>query len=238
MAILTLPAFLFAQETSTLALNTLIEDTFTGEPLTYALSLETTDPFIIIIYATDPLGNLQFPMLTVSDMDGVEIATTLGHSVRFGQTTHQATSFVTPPNIGDYQVRVDRLPETDSTGDFVLQVIQLEMLSSEQPISAQISNTDSYHFYLVKSETAFQIVYDKLSGDYAPEVRMNRVLENGELSGVGYLAGDELTHGTLGTYNANTSYVISIGWLTSSFLTNIYNPDIVVASYQLQLITE
>jgi|GEM_PF-7082669 len=229
---------LFAQDTPSLVLNTPIHDTFAGTPLAYTLNLESTDPLVVTLHAVDPLGDLQFPTLTLNDAEMAAIATTRDHIVRFGQTTHQATLFIIPPEIGDYQLLVDRLPETDSTGEFILQVHQPQLLDTDQPINAEITSDAGYDFYLVDSTSDFNILYEKLSGDYAPEVRVNRVSENGELLGIGYLAGDELTQGTLGRYTANSPYIISVGWLTSSFLTNRFQPEIVSSEYQLMLQTE
>lgn len=200
----------------------------------YYFEAAAGDALVIFLNALDPLGDLLFPAVRVVSDDGNVVASSIDHIPLFGQTTHQAALFLMVPEDGTYTLIATRRDDR-SSGAFRLLLDQPQRLETDTRITGTISNLDGFHFYLVRDDGPFLIEYERSSGVYAPEVRVNTVSPLGELIGVGYLAGDDLQQGALGVSGDETPYIISVGWLTSSFLTNVFHPGEVTAGYQLRL---
>jgi len=201
----------------------------------YAFVAASGDVLLIFVHALDPLGDLQFPAVRILDAFGAEIASSIDHVPRFGQTTHQAALSLTIPDDGSYTLIVTRRDDR-STGAYRLLLVKPLLLQAQSPVDAVISSQQAYQFYRVETDSAFQIAYERSGGDYSPEVRVNIPSPLGELLGVGYLAGDDLQRGSIGVSGEEGLYIVSVGWLTSGFLTNTFHPDEVTATYQLRLI--
>ncbi len=185
----------------------------------YIFTVEANTPVIIELVADDPLYGLNAPTLRLKDATGAVLADTEPLPPTFGRfgSAYIATILTVG---GAYTVDVSRAggAEDSAQGRYQLILHLPSSLSANRIITAELQNTGAYHFYYYIGEQDFRVMYEKLGGSFAPEVGVYQAM-GGALIGMGYLSGDLLSYGVLGTFSADEPYYIIIGPPTSALMT-------------------
>jgi hypothetical protein len=178
----------------------------TGEEIRYVFAGRRDDIVIFELKAIDPFGQFDTPILTLLE----------GYSNKLIDTTNafgfrEALLAAELPKDALFTIMISRL-DNETAGDFTLEMIQPTTLTFETPVAAEISSEDRNQYYVAQADSEFNIKYTKDTGNFFPQVAINRInASSGGLKQVAVMAGEELTQATLGSFQANTTYVIVVG---------------------------
>ena len=175
----------------------------------YTFSGSAGDVIIIEMIETDILGELYSPSLILLNPRGrVHADTSDGFS--FGKVI-LATELLTS---GEYTIIATRLDGRtgDSVGEYTLELILPDILSEDESVSGVVSTESGSEYFLITTNAPFTILYDRVSGNMTPEVRVNVFddFANG-LDTIAAAWGDELSLATLGTFSRGAPYIVSVG---------------------------
>jgi len=98
----------------------------------------------------------------------------------------------------------------DAEGDFELTLDIPESLNAESRVNG-VATGDTWQWYIVENDDSFSINYTQQSDSFYPEVGVYRLTARSAFDGIAYLIGNELTYGTLGRFDADTTYFVAIG---------------------------
>jgi len=99
----------------------------------------------------------------------------------------------------------------DSIGPFTLELIMPEVIAADSEITGSMTNETRSQYYVVQSEDDFTITYNKLAGDFFPQVVVARLGEYpGSTDEVATASGDSLTIATIGVFTGGEPYFITI----------------------------
>lgn len=159
-------------------------------PYTFAGS--AGDVIVVLMNDAEPLGPMREPAIILRDPQDNELGTMEGS---VGSLTFAAQL----PFDGTYTLIATRTGEASgsSSGPFVLQLIQPTTLAVDETITAEASSETSL-FYLVEASGPFSLVYEKLSGEFSPEVTVNMIDDEFRLDDVAVLGGRYMSGGVLG----------------------------------------
>ncbi|MBI5668988.1 MAG: hypothetical protein HZC41_13370 [Chloroflexi bacterium] len=157
----------------------------------YLISGKAGDVIVIEMKPVDSLGDLDSPEIILLNSDNDVIADTSG------QFSVSGAVLVTQlPNDGDFTVLATRSDgrSGDSVGEYTLEVIKPETLTSSQLIAGSASSEKRDQYYLIEdSESPLELVYIKGEGDFTPEITINEINEDFGLSELITIGGDALS---------------------------------------------
>jgi len=187
---------------------------------TYTFEAEAGEVFIFEMLGIDPAQEgLAQPELILLGLEREVLVATDELFQDLGGYGAAYIGFVAP-DTGRYGIIATREDgaEGEEEGDFQLQMLRPETLTLDTPIDGTISNEDTHHFYVYTPEDdPVRLVYERVGGDYAPEVSVNTLSDEGELVGLAFLLGEQLESGSLGRFDAPQPYFIVIGEQTQGF---------------------
>jgi len=186
----------------------------------YTFEAEAGDAIVFEMLGIEPTREgLDDPELVILGLEREVLVTTDGMFQEMGGFGAAYLGFVAPDSgrFGVIATRKDAV-DGDAVGNFELRMFKPEIIQPGKPIEGSITSEDTHQFYVfVPEDSAFTLEYQRLSGDYSPEVSVNALNDKGELIGLGYLNGANLTVGTLGEFEEEVPYFIIIGEQTLGF---------------------
>lgn len=194
----------------------------------YNFSGNQGDVIVILMKPVDPLGDLSSPEIILLDKNSNLIADTSGSF-----SISAALLAIELPSSDSYTVLASRADGRagDSVGEFILEIIKLEELIADEVFKDTISSEGRENFYLVRNEGAsFTLSYEKVAGEFAPQISVNRIDENHGLTQVVGLFGEDLTKGSVNIPLDSGIYIINVAEALFDF-----NFEEVTADYNLLL---
>lgn len=187
-----------------------IHDTLTetDSEFRYGFIGNADDVVLIELTADELFGKLNSPILILTDSQGNEIANTTGNfSFKEAQLVTQL------PSMQSYVLIVTREGGAtgESLGAFTLKLKLLDTLTLDEPISISLKSSDPTGYYVVAVDEPFDLYYRKTGGDFAPQITLYALAEQGQLNLMAALYGPSLTTGMLGTFADQQIYILTIG---------------------------
>lgn len=208
--------------------------------IAYTFSGSAGDALVIEMLAVDEYGDLSSPELILLDSQNNIVGDTTQQFSFFGRFSASYLAVVLPAD-DTYTILATRRDGRtgDSVGEFNLTLVVPTVLEADTAVSGTVSSEGSYDYYVATGDTAFSLLYSKSAGEFWPEVSVNILdPEDGAITGVGYITGDNLTVGAIGSFPAGQVYFITVGSHRSSFMTNEYYFDEATADYSLTLLAD
>lgn len=210
LVILLLSVAAAAQDTATLSYGSAVEDSITNErfEIFYSLKGEAGALVILEMIALGDDSELGSPELILYDEDKNVIVDTLRH---FG--FEQARLALELPYTGTYELLATRRDGRvgDDTGDFRLRYIQPPVLAPGETIADSTQNNKIINYYAVTEVRDFSVFYEAVEGDFTPEIEAYRV-DNGELTNVASLRGNEMKRGSIGVDGSTAAaFIFTVG---------------------------
>lgn len=141
---------------------------------------------IVVIYMVAD-GNDDFyePSIILLDADNTVLASADGW--------YDVTLMTTLPAAGEYTVLASRNGGRtgDGVGAYSLSLDVLNTIALGEMLEAEMTNEDAVR-YAVEVTGSFTVEFERVSGDFAPELTINVMDESGELNPVGTLQGSAL----------------------------------------------
>jgi hypothetical protein len=181
----------------------------------YTFEGQAFDTVIILMYPVDILSDMDDPVLLLLDSAGTTIADS-----REGINVGKARLFIQLPNTGTYTIIATREDgaDGDSVGEFTLEVLQPEIFTIGDSFTDTITNDDHDHYYVIFSKADFALELST-SGNLPPEMSVNVIdEEDASLDEIATLYGEKITYGTLGIFDSNEFYIVTIGKARFSFV--------------------
>lgn len=191
--------------------NEPVEDNMTRREyeFTYTFTGKEGQVILVDFYQTDVSGDLENPILILTGPDG-EVVGDTSEAFTFGSVILVSQL----PESGNYVLTVTRQDgETGrSNGDFSVEVINVEPLSVGEKQTVETDSNSRSQYYFVLSETDFKLAYLKQRGDFDPEIKVNVIDEDTSgLNDVAAVHGAEMEDFVMGSFDAETLYIIEIG---------------------------
>jgi hypothetical protein len=232
MLLVALFAVTGAQAQDTLGYNDPVTGEMTVEEyeFTYVFTAKEGDVVIIEVNPVEILGDLDDPIIILTDPSGSVVADTTD-SFSFGR----ALVAVELSEGGDYTVTVTRADgaEGESVGEFTLEVIRAEQLVFGEVVTGSTDSDSRDQYYYVNADQEFGIAYRRTDGDFSPELKVSvfRSRDFG-LDDAAVAYGSEMEGAVLISFDAGKTYIVSLGEALFDF-----NFRTVTADYELTLIT-
>ncbi len=227
LAVLAMGATVQAQDSLTYNTPVTGEMTETDYEFTYKFDGTEGDVVVIDLEPVDPLGDLENPILMLQGPDGDMVGDTTDFFT-FGSVSLALEL----PSTGAYTLTVTRADGDagESVGEFTLEVIQAEALAVGGAVSGSTDSDSRTQYYYVNAAQEFGVSYEKLTGDFYAQLAVNLIDETGSLREVAVASGDEAERLALGSFDADTLYLVTISRPLFSFAFNT-----VTAEYELQV---
>lgn len=198
---------------------------------TYTFEGSDGDVIIIAFSPVDEFGDLNSPIIVLTDPEGDTVADTTNNFV-FGSLIAAAEL----KDDGEYTLLVTRADgkSGESVGEFTVEVVNLPVLEAGKPLTEEETDSESRsQYYAVKSEDDWGLSYLKLDGTMEVEITINTINTSGaNLSPVASVDGDLLTEVAIGIFDGDETYIVSVGEPLFAF-----NFSKVKAEYSLELLT-
>jgi len=184
-----------AQETgSTIEYGQTVTGEITNQSFEIEYSFVGSEGDVIVIEMKDPAGfsgTLDSPSIILLNSDYEVLGSVDGLS---GFTV---TLVAQLPTDGEYVILATRRDgrSGDSIGAYTLDLIKPQVLIPNEPVEGSAS-TDNRAYYVVEVADEFAITYERLRGDFYPEVGVT-VIDNFELNLVASLSGEMLSSGSI-----------------------------------------
>jgi hypothetical protein len=189
-----------------------VEGTITDQnfEIDYRFSGKAGDVVIVKMISSDQtlFNRLEAPFIALLDQTRRPIVNTLG-----AVPVDDAILVVELETTADYFINVGREGgrNGDSEGKFTLELIKAPELSLGDSIRETTSTENTSQYFVVRSDEAFSVDYQKLDGAFNPYVAVNLIdPERGGLRMVGEVFGEFVTQARLGAFGMNLTYVITI----------------------------
>lgn len=153
-------------------------------------------------------------VLTVTDSTGAKLADSspiiLG---RLGEIV-----VVEAPSDGAYSINVEG-GRSGATGDFEVVLLQAEFLELNTPVEGEVSSTPEdqrgryTNFYVVESRNDVVLLYERLSGNYAPATIVLTVEVGNNLFERAFLGGSLLSKGSIVIEGSRDFRLVTVGSL-------------------------
>lgn len=171
--------------------------TVTGEITTenfevpYVFSGKQGDVIVIEMAAVDALDGLSYPAAALFDAN----SSMLGTVESYGSAVLAAKL----PADGDYTILATREDGRtgDSVGAYMLTVLKPPVLIPSEATEGSVTNL-TQNYYVVEASDSFSVIYERVAGDFHPEISIQRIGDMGELEEVGVLGGEFLSQGKVG----------------------------------------
>jgi hypothetical protein len=153
--------------------------------------------------------------LKVSDDNGAVLADSSALLV-FGRLGEIVV--VEARNDGQYTISVDS-GRGGATGDFDVVLLKAEFLEPNKPVEGTASSTPDgqrgryTNFYVVESRNETQLLYERLSGNYAPAVIVLGVEAGNNLFERIFMGGSLLTKGSIALEGSRDFRLVTVGTL-------------------------
>ncbi len=173
----------------------------------YTFTGTAGDVIIIDFQPVDQFGDLDDPVIVLTNADGVVASTVNAFS--FGE----ATLFTQLPGDGDYTILATREGGVagESVGEFTLTLLVAEVLEPGAVVSGSSANDERLNYYTVNTESNFAVSYVKTGGDMPVDVILNTIdEESADLEELGLLRGAAITEGIFGVFPGGL-YILSVG---------------------------
>jgi hypothetical protein len=232
-ALLLVIGLVSAQDAEGIAYGDVVEGEMTEDEFEFNYTFEGSEGDVIIVSfrPVEEFGDLDSPIIIITDADGDAIADTTDTFV-FGNLIVAAEL----EDDGEYNIFLTRADgdSGESVGEFTLELINLPILEVGSPLEEEETDSDSRsQYYAVKSEEDWGISYLKLDGSMEIEVTVNTIdSSSAALTAIASVDGDLLTEAAIGIFDGGETYVVSIGEPLFAF-----NFDTVDAEYSLELLT-
>lgn len=213
-------------------LPTMAQDTLTAEDVirgrvtrdeysfVYSFEAEEGDILIFEMIGIEPARDgLAQPELILLGLEREVLVTTEEMFQDLGGYGAAYLGFVAP-RTGRYGVIATREDgaEGDEEGDFELRMIRPTVLTADEPLEGSITNDDTHQFYVyTPADVAVRLLYERTEGGYGPEVSVNVLNDDGELVGLAFLFGEQLSSGSLGRFDDPVPHFIVVGEQTQGF---------------------
>jgi hypothetical protein len=174
----------------------------------YLFQGEAEAVIIIEMKAVDDFSGLISPVLRLLDAQDQVIADTTG-VYRYKEAILTAAL----PATQTYRIvaTLEGGKDATRTGAYTLEFIQAEAITIEEPLIDSISSGSRDHYYAVQTADRFSLLYTKLEGEFAPQISVQRIAENGQLETEMTCYGEAITTAMMGDFVAETPYVITVG---------------------------
>jgi hypothetical protein len=213
MAITTTPTPSFAQDDAEkIEYGTIVTGEITNREfeIPYLFDGEEDDVIVIEMKQADFLNDLNSPSLILLDADFDVIASTYGYS-----STVLALSL---PEDGEYTILATRADgrSGDSVGEYILSLNKPTPMAPFEIAEDDIT-TEETDYFLVSGYSEFSIIYTRVNGEFAPQITINIISDEGDLEELAYLAGDKLAGGTLSIDEREEVFIITVAEPLFSF---------------------
>ncbi|HLA42945.1 MAG TPA: hypothetical protein VJZ27_05890 [Aggregatilineales bacterium] len=196
-----------AQGAATIEYGQVVTGTISNEQFEVPYTFQGTQGDVIIIQLSpvDILADLDQPAVILLDSNSGMLTS----SDSFGTVTLAARL----PADGAYTILATRADGRAGTsiGEFNLSLMRPPVLESGSQVEGSATSTGGT-FFVYESGASFLISYNKTSGDFSPQLLVNRIGSSNELEEVASLSGVGVTGGQIaiaGTGSvASTTYVI------------------------------
>lgn len=165
------------------------------------------DVVIFDLQPVDPFGDLDEPVLVLTNEDGV-VASTVD-AFNYGEATLVAQL----PADGEYTLLATRDGGVagDSVGEFTLEFVLAEVLETGAVVEGTATSDVRPNYYVVTAASDWAISYVKQGGVLPAQVAVNVIDEDaGSLEPVATLFGPELTDGLFGVFPAEELYIVTV----------------------------
>lgn len=191
------------------AFGDIVEAEMTASDYEFEFTIEGAagDVVIFDLQPVDPFGDLDEPVLVLTNDDGV-VASTV-NAFNFGEATLVAEL----PADGAYTLLATREGGVagDSVGEFTLEFILAEVLESGAAVDGSTASDTRANYYVVSAASEWAISYIKQDGDLPAQVSVNVIDEEaGDIEAVATLFGAEVSEGLFGIFPAESLYIVTV----------------------------
>jgi len=226
--IVLMPFIVYAQDTTTIEYGQQVSGEITDRNFEVPFDFEGKEGDVLIaeMKPVDSLGDLNSPELILINSEGDTVADTSG-SFSFGG----ALLAVQLPTNDTYTILASRSDGRagDSVGEFTLALINPTILKPKESLTGTASSAEGATYYMIESGKApYNLSYQKLDGEFSPEVSVNVINEEGGLSSVINLNGSFLSNVQVSIPESEVPIIVKISEAAFDF-----NFDEVTAEYEL-----
>jgi hypothetical protein len=219
-----------AQDESTIEYGQLVTGEITNREfeIPYTFTGKGGDVILITMSAVEALGDLNQPEIILLDGEAEIIADTSGAFNVGG-----ALLAIQLPGDDTYTILATRNDGRagDSVGEFTLELINPPTLVVGEPLNDTISSDGRDAYYVIENNTAGLVLsYQRQDGDFAPQIAVNFISDDFDLSPVSFMGGDELERGEINVPTSEDFYIVNVGEALFDF-----NFSEVTADYELEL---
>lgn len=208
LAVLALPAL--AQDGQTIEYGQTVTGEITDESfeIPYVFTGSAGDLIVIEMSVADMLGDLDSPVVVLLDPESNELGS--GNDL-MGKIVFA----IELPANGQYTILATRTDgsEGDSVGEFILGLHNPPILEIDAPVE-DITSSDRVNYYAVKTTGSFDILYEKLSGEFDPAVTVHAISSSHEIEEIATLEGMLLSRGMIGIEGVSSivtnTYIVTV----------------------------
>lgn len=224
-------ALAFAQDEGPLGYGDSIQGEITNRNFEIEYSFEGTVGEVVVIQMTpeDTRDGLTRPSVILLDTEFEVLSTVTGNR-------DAATLVYMLPADGEYFILATRHDGRagDSVGAYTLVIDQVSELAAGETVEGSVTNTTT-NLYAVKPSMAFELVYERLDGDFFPEISVQVIdpdtFGNTNLSPVMVAQGSQLARAALSITSADEEIYIVV--VTRALFT--FSSREISANYALML---